>query len=79
MAGKKQNKDRKFFGGGSRPDNRKFRQDEAVERLAAYVALSTQEKVDLLDRRLGVGVGAVRQRARIAAGNKKVIVESAKE
>ena len=79
MAGKKQNKARQFFGGGRRPDNRKHRQEEAIERQAAYAALSTAEKIDLLDRRLGVGLGAKRQRARLAGKKKVVVVEETKE
>ena len=43
----------------------KFRKTEALERKAAYEALSIQEKVALLDRRLGVGMGAVKQRSRL--------------
>lgn len=48
-----------------RPDNLKFRQEEAIERQAAYDKLSTNEKLSMLDRKLGVGVGAKKQRARL--------------
>lgn len=65
MIGQRKNA-RKYSGGGRRPDNTKHKQEEAIERQAAYAALSTQQKIDLLDRRLGVGVGAVKQRTRLA-------------
>ncbi len=48
-------------------EKRSLRQQEAIERHAAYRALSAEEKLASLDARLGVGVGAVRERARIAA------------
>jgi len=37
------------------------------ERLAHWRALSPSEQIESLDRRLGKGVGAVKQRAKIAA------------
>lgn len=40
---------------------------EAAERTARWEALSTKEKIADLDRRLGKGQGAVKQRARLAA------------
>jgi hypothetical protein len=46
-----------------RPDKYKFRQEEAAERLAAWRALSTSDKIALLDRRLGAGIGATKQRS----------------
>lgn len=64
---KKQNNDRKFSGPGPRPDNTPHKRTEAAERQAAYDALSSKEKIALLDNRLGKGVGAEKQRARIAA------------
>lgn len=45
----------------------KFRVDEAKERQEYYDNLSIQEKIAKLDTKLGVGVGAVKQRARLAA------------
>lgn len=66
MVGKKTKTSRRFTGGGRRPDNRKFRQEEAATRQAAYDALSTADKVALLDRRLGVSLGARKQRERLA-------------
>lgn len=43
------------------------KQDEGKERNDAWRALSTQDKIASLDQRLGVGVGAKRQRAKFAA------------
>ena len=51
---------------GRRPDNYAHRASEALERAVAWGALSPAEQLAALDRRLGVGVGAKRQRARIA-------------
>jgi len=48
-----------------RPDNYAFRQREAQERQEAYNKLSPTQKLALLDARLGKGVGAERQRARL--------------
>ena len=48
------------------PHHYKVRCEEGAERQTAYGALSTQEKIDLLDRKLGKGLGAVRQRVRLA-------------
>lgn len=57
---------RKFPGAKSpRPDNYKFRVEEATERQTAYDKLSIQERLDRLDSRLGKGVGARKQRARL--------------
>ena len=43
------------------------RQRKADEREAAREARSPQERLKLLDQRLGVGVGAARERARLQA------------
>ena len=51
---------------GRRPDQAKFRRDEAKERQEAFSKLSNEDKLALLDRRLGVGLGAKKQRARLA-------------
>lgn len=55
------------FKGGS---VRKTRKDASVaanrERAEAWASLSAQEQLAVLDRRLGRGVGAGRQRARLA-------------
>jgi hypothetical protein len=42
------------------------RREEAGVRAAEYMQLTPQQKLERLDRRLGKGVGAVRERARIA-------------
>jgi hypothetical protein len=78
MQTQKLNNVRKFWGGGPRPDLTKIKQAEALERQAAYAALSVQQKIDLLDRRLGVGVGAKKQRAKLATllGKKEVVEET---
>jgi hypothetical protein len=65
-SGKKTN-NRKFPGvKGKRPDLAKFRKDDAKERQEAYSALSVEEKVARLDRKLGVGLGAKKQREKLA-------------
>lgn len=40
-------------------------QDEAAARKEAYSKLSPQQKLDSLDRRLGAGVGAARERTKL--------------
>lgn len=42
-----------------------FRRKDALERQAAYNELTIQQKLDLLDARLGRGVGATKQRKRL--------------
>tara|TARA_Y100001937_G_C6997548_1_gene274941 strand:+ start:35 stop:226 length:192 start_codon:yes stop_codon:yes gene_type:complete len=46
--------------------NRAARQAEAKERNAARAALTDQQQLDRLDKILGAGVGAVKERARLA-------------
>ena len=53
---------------GIRPDNKEHKRAEAKERLAAWDKLSPQDKMNLLDARLGKDIGAAKQRARILAG-----------
>ena len=66
---KRTNHNRRYTGSSrNRPDKKKWRQEEAIERQTAYDKLSIREKLDLLDRRLGIGVGAKKQRARLEAG-----------
>jgi hypothetical protein len=75
MASKRQNNKRRFpDGSGRRPDNSKHKREEAVERQTAYDALNASQKIALLDSRLGVGVGAKKQRAKLA-GVVPVVVE----
>ena len=53
-------------GASARPDRKKFRQEEARERQAAHDAMSLVEKIEKLDRLLGKGLGATRERRRLA-------------
>ena len=46
--------------------NRAARQAEAKERNAARAALTDQQQLDRLDKILGAGVGAAKERARLA-------------
>lgn len=62
----KQNKARRHVGGGPRPDHAADKRAEAVERNAAWAELSPQKQLAELDRRLGKGQGARKQRARLA-------------
>ncbi len=65
---KKLNNDRKYSGGGPRPDNRKIKQEESTERLKHWQGLSPVQQLKELDRRFGEGQGAAKQRRRILAG-----------
>jgi hypothetical protein len=62
----KQNKARRHVGGGARPDRATEKRAEATERNDAWVAFGPAKQLAELDRRLGKGVGAVKQRARLA-------------
>jgi len=42
------------------------RRNEAQVRQTNYDTFTTQQKIDKLDRKLGFGVGAVKQRKRLA-------------
>jgi len=55
-------------------DRLELRKMSALTRAADYASLSPAEKLKLLDTRLGAGVGATKQRARLA----KVIADSKK-
>tara|TARA_Y100001970_G_scaffold259516_1_gene340578 strand:+ start:15802 stop:16008 length:207 start_codon:yes stop_codon:yes gene_type:complete len=63
--------------------NRSARQAEAKERDAARAALTDQQQLDRLDKILGAGVGATKERARLAkrieAGAKKKASASKKK
>lgn len=64
----KLNNIRKFPGErGARPDNAKFRREEAAQRQAEYDKLTIKQKLAKLDEKLGPGQGAERQRARLMA------------
>ena len=64
-ANSKDNSKRRFSGGGVRPDNNEAKRAEANERQEAWSKLSPTQQLEALDRRLGKGVGAAKQRARI--------------
>lgn len=65
---KKLNNKRRFPGEhGPRPDLVSFRRKEAQERQEAFAALTPEAKLQLLDARLGKGVGAKKQRAKLNA------------
>lgn len=66
IGGGKDNSKRKFKGGGPRPDQAAAKASEAVDRNAAWAELSPLKQLADLDRRLGKGVGARKQRARLA-------------
>jgi hypothetical protein len=66
----KQNRARRHVGGGPRPDNSADKRKEAVERNEAWAGLSPAKQLAELDRRLGRGVGAVKQRARLARSSR---------
>lgn len=55
--------------------NRTLRQQEAKERAAARAELTDQQQLERLDKLLGVGVGAKRERERLA----RRIVQEAKK
>ena len=72
LRGKKDNSNRKFKGKkGPRPDLVDFKRKEALERNEKWVKLTTKEKLDSLDDRLGKGQGAKKQRKRLENGDKK--------
>lgn len=68
------NKRRHPDGSSPRPDLSKLKRQEAVERQTFYDTLSVSQKISELDRKLGVGLGAKKQRARLAAIMEQKIV-----
>jgi hypothetical protein len=48
-------------------DPGKIRREQAAARLAERAKLSAKEQIDRLDAKLGVGQGAAKERARLAA------------
>lgn len=65
-ASKRTNNHRSYPDGTSpRPDNTKHRRAEAKERQEYWNGLSAKEKLARLDSKLGAGVGAVKQRAKL--------------
>lgn len=67
--GKGKNNDHRKFPGerGPRQDRAELKRAEAAERNTYWAGLSRAEQIAALDRRLGKGIGAKRQRARLAA------------
>jgi len=72
---KKENNRRKFPGESSkhRPDKASQRREDAAERQQKSDALTTEEKIQKLDMKFGVGIGAKKERARLA-----LIIEKSK-
>lgn len=77
---KKENNRRRFPGESNknRPDQAAKRRQDALDRTKAYSELTPQQKLQLLDERLGVNQGAKKQRARLLqevqhAKNKKSV------
>jgi len=66
-ANSKNNDGRKYEGRGPRPDNTAHKRAEAKERAEAWQKLSPVQQLKALDTRFGVGKGATKQRARLAA------------
>jgi hypothetical protein len=57
---------RKFEGPGPRPDGLGPRKQDAQARQVYWDNLTRHEKIAALDTRLGVGLGAKKQRAKLA-------------
>jgi hypothetical protein len=65
---KKLNNNRKYPDGTSpRPDLSKVRREEAKERQENYSKLTVEQKLAAIDAKLGMGIGAKKQRARLIA------------
>lgn len=64
-ANSKNNSGRRFSGSGPRPDNNEYKRSSAEERNSAWAKLSPAQQLEALDRRLGKGKGAAKQRARL--------------
>jgi hypothetical protein len=62
----KTNAHRKWTGGGPRPDRATDKREDAAARNEAWAGLTPERQLAALDRRLGRGVGARKQRARLA-------------
>jgi hypothetical protein len=63
---------------GRRPDNKKHKREEAAERQAAYDGLTAAQKLAKLDRKLGEGVGAKRERAKLQSAVEPLQVSESK-
>lgn len=73
--GKKDNSRRKYQGGGRRPDKRAARKLQEEVRLEVWNEKTPLQKLQALDLRLGDGVGAKRQRAKLLALTQAQIAE----
>ncbi len=62
----KDNSKRRFRGGGPRPDNASYKRKLAQTNQEGWNSLSPNEKLQSLDARLGKGIGAQKQRRKIA-------------
>jgi hypothetical protein len=58
---------RRYSGSGPRPDRSETKRRDADARNTTWTELSAAQQLASLDSRLGKGVGAKRQRARIAS------------
>ncbi len=65
--GNRRSNERKNDGGGPRPDHNKVKRLAAEKRLEDWQGLSLDTQLAEIDRRFGKGLGAKKQRARIAA------------
>ncbi len=74
IKGRKQNNNRRFPGiKGRRSDRKEKRQITAEVNLERWSAMTTEQKLADLDKRLGKGLGAKKQRARLAVQSKKQV------
>lgn len=55
------------------------RKNEANERQKEYSSLSVKEKIAILDKRLGVGIGAAKERKRLSEAASKAVSEEPKK
>lgn len=65
--GKKDCSRRRFLGSGPRPDKKVARKLQEEARLAVWQEKTAAQQLQALDLRLGDGVGAKKQRARLQA------------
>jgi hypothetical protein len=73
MPGPKLNNRRIYPDANHQPNHKaKFRVDEAKQRQADYDTLTVAQKIEVLDLKLGKGVGVVKQRARLARLQERV-------
>ena len=64
----KENNNRRYPDANHQPKHKaKLRKEESLERQVAYDKLTVEQKIKRLDDTLGVGLGATKQRARLAS------------